>query len=97
MRLRSVLQHTRAVMCARWNPERRGSLALSCGSGGLYLWSDEWVSEGAGGGTAARDEGDADADTDVDGELAECVGVPASKSSPRESIWESIGLCYELC
>ncbi|KAF7799243.1 hypothetical protein EIP86_010475 [Pleurotus ostreatoroseus] len=60
--LRSVLIHTQSVVKATWNPVRKGSLALCCSGGGLYLWSDEWVGEG--------DDGDSD-------EVAECVGVPA--------------------
>ncbi|KAF9022969.1 YVTN repeat-like/Quino protein amine dehydrogenase [Hymenopellis radicata] len=30
---------------ARWNPERKGSLAVCCGSPSLYTWSDEWIGE----------------------------------------------------
>ncbi|KAH9942622.1 YVTN repeat-like/Quino protein amine dehydrogenase [Amylocystis lapponica] len=44
-RLRTVLQHARPVACAAWNPVRRGSLALCCGAGGVYLWSDEWAEQ----------------------------------------------------
>ncbi|KAI0067787.1 YVTN repeat-like/Quino protein amine dehydrogenase [Artomyces pyxidatus] len=44
--LRSVLVHTKPVLHARWNPVRRGSLALNCGERALYMWSDEWVGEG---------------------------------------------------
>ncbi|KAH7912567.1 WD repeat-containing protein 8 [Hygrophoropsis aurantiaca] len=45
-RLRCVLQHARPVLHARWNPVRKGSLALCCGSSSIYTWSDEWVGEG---------------------------------------------------
>ncbi|EGO05153.1 hypothetical protein SERLA73DRAFT_118703 [Serpula lacrymans var. lacrymans S7.3] len=48
-RLRCVLSHTRAVQAAQWNPVRRGSLAMCCGAGCMYTWSDEWVGEGEGG------------------------------------------------
>ncbi|KAK2465350.1 hypothetical protein APHAL10511_002704 [Amanita phalloides] len=43
--LRSVLIHTQPVSQARWNPVRKGSLALCCGSQSVYTWSDEWVGE----------------------------------------------------
>ncbi|KAI0053377.1 YVTN repeat-like/Quino protein amine dehydrogenase [Auriscalpium vulgare] len=43
--LRSVLIHSRPVLQARWNPMRRGSLAMSCGERAVYMWSDEWVGE----------------------------------------------------
>jgi len=45
-RLHSVLVHSRAVLSARWNPVRKGSLAVCTGSGSMYVWSDEWVGEG---------------------------------------------------
>ena len=45
-KLSSVLVHSKAVTSARWNPVRKGSLAISTGSGSMYLWSDEWVGEG---------------------------------------------------
>jgi len=45
-KLKSVLIHSKPVLQAKWNPVRRGSLALCCGSGSMYLWSDEWVGEG---------------------------------------------------
>ncbi|KAJ7932521.1 quinon protein alcohol dehydrogenase-like superfamily [Mycena leptocephala] len=44
-RLRTVLLHSRAVMHARWNPVRKGSMALCCGVQSLYIWSDEWLGE----------------------------------------------------
>ncbi|KAJ6574989.1 YVTN repeat-like/Quino protein amine dehydrogenase [Mycena capillaripes] len=44
-RLCTVLLHTRPVMHARWNPVRKGSLALCCGAQSLYMWSDEWLGE----------------------------------------------------
>jgi len=43
--LRSVLIHTQPVLHVQWNPVRKGSLALCCGSRGAYTWSDEWVGE----------------------------------------------------
>jgi hypothetical protein len=45
-RLRSVLLHSSAVMHAHWNPVRQGRLALTCGGQAMYLWSEEWISEG---------------------------------------------------
>lgn len=68
-RLRSVLLHSQPVVKAAWNPVRKGSLALSCSGGGLYLWSDEWVGDG--------EDGDGE-------EVAECVGVPARKHRPNQ-------------
>ena len=41
-RLRSVLLHTQPVLHARWNPVRKGSLALCCGIQSVCIWSDEW-------------------------------------------------------
>lgn len=63
-KLRSVLIHSQAVTSTRWNPVRRGILAVCTGNGSLYLWSDEWVGE--------------EAETDECEEVAECIGVPAS-------------------
>jgi hypothetical protein len=61
-RLRTVLLHSQPVLHARWNPARKGNLALCCGNQSVYTWSDEW-------------QGDSG-----DEEMAECIGVPASKS-----------------
>lgn len=44
-RLRSVLLHSLPVLNARWNPVRKGSLVLCCGTQSVYIWSDEWVGE----------------------------------------------------
>lgn len=33
------------MLHVQWNPVRKGSLALCCGSRGAYTWSDEWVGE----------------------------------------------------
>ncbi|KAJ3734718.1 WD repeat-containing protein 8 [Lentinula guzmanii] len=44
-RLRSVLLHSQAISQARWNPARKGSLALCCGNKSVYTWSDEWENE----------------------------------------------------
>ncbi|KAJ7293460.1 quinon protein alcohol dehydrogenase-like superfamily [Mycena rebaudengoi] len=44
-KLRAVLLHSRPVLHARWNPVRKGSLALCCGAQSLYMWSDEWLGE----------------------------------------------------
>lgn len=41
-RLRTVLLHTQPLLHARWNPVRKGSLALCCGIQSVYIWSDEW-------------------------------------------------------
>lgn len=45
-RLRSVLLHARPILHARWNPVRKGSLALCTRGQSVYTWSDEWVGEG---------------------------------------------------
>ncbi|KIY70948.1 WD40 repeat-like protein [Cylindrobasidium torrendii FP15055 ss-10] len=45
-RLRSILLHDRPVRNVRWNPARKGSLAICCGAAAIYTWSDEWVGEG---------------------------------------------------
>ena len=44
-KLRSVLLHSNPVTAAKWNPIRKSSLAVCCGSGSLYLWSDEWIGD----------------------------------------------------
>lgn len=44
-RLRCVLQHQKAVLSARWNPVRKGNLAICCGTQSIYTWSDEWEGE----------------------------------------------------
>ncbi|KAH6916844.1 WD repeat-containing protein 8 [Coprinopsis sp. MPI-PUGE-AT-0042] len=43
--LRTVLIHSQPILYARWNPVRRGNLALCCGNQAVFTWSDEWVSE----------------------------------------------------
>ncbi|EIW86833.1 WD repeat-containing protein 8 [Coniophora puteana RWD-64-598 SS2] len=45
-KLRCVLANSRPIVQCRWNPIRKGSLALCCGEGSVYTWSNEWVSEG---------------------------------------------------
>ncbi|KAI6108473.1 WD repeat-containing protein 8 [Pisolithus croceorrhizus] len=45
-RLRCVLQHQKPVLNARWNPVRKGNLAICCGTQSIYTWSDEWEGEG---------------------------------------------------
>lgn len=45
-RLRSVLLHARPILHGRWNPVRKGSLALCTRGQSVYTWSDEWVGEG---------------------------------------------------
>ncbi|KAF8912983.1 WD repeat-containing protein 8 [Gymnopilus junonius] len=44
-KLRTVLLHSQPVLHARWNPVRKGSLALCCGTQSIYIWSDEWQGE----------------------------------------------------
>ncbi len=44
-KLRTVLIHSQPVIHARWNPVRKGSLALCCANQSIYIWSDEWHSE----------------------------------------------------
>lgn len=63
-KLRSVLIHASPVIAAKWNPVRKGNLVITCGSGSIYLWSDEWI----------KDE-----ETGETEEVAECVGIPASE------------------
>jgi hypothetical protein len=63
-KLRSVLVHSRPVLHALWNPVRKGSLAICCGTRSLYTWSDEWLTDGG---------------TGEEVEMAECIGVPASE------------------
>lgn len=67
--LRTVLLQTRSILAVRWNPVRPGSLALCCGEGGIYTWSNEWSS------------GDRDPDKKDDEEMAECIGVPTRMTS----------------
>ncbi|KAF9462116.1 WD repeat-containing protein 8 [Collybia nuda] len=45
-KLRTVLVHSQPVLHARWNPIRKGNLALCCGTQSIYIWSDEWLGEG---------------------------------------------------
>ncbi|KAF9015498.1 WD repeat-containing protein 8 [Cyathus striatus] len=45
-KLRTLLLHSEPVLHARWNPVRKGSLALCSGVQSVYIWSDEWVGEG---------------------------------------------------
>jgi hypothetical protein len=72
-RLATVLLHTRTITNAKWNPRRPGALAICCGIGALYTWSDEWIGE-------AGPE-----------EMAECVGIPASRFDVRELSWSPDG------
>ncbi|KAL1942337.1 hypothetical protein VTO73DRAFT_6401 [Trametes versicolor] len=83
-RLRTVLLHTQSVSTARWNPDpaRAGRLAVACASQSVYLWSDEWVPEPSSSSAAPSDE---------DGEVAECVGVPAQKFETRDVRWAPDG------
>jgi hypothetical protein len=47
-KLRCVLMHAQPVLNARWNPLRKGHMAICCGVGSLFTWSDEWVNEDGG-------------------------------------------------
>ena len=67
-KLRCVLVQARAVLSAKWNPVRKGSLILCTGSRSVYIWSDEWAGD-----TTAEDGSEAEGGED----MAECVGVPA--------------------
>ena len=69
--LRTVLLQTRSILAVRWNPVRPGSLALCCGEGGIYTWSNEWSSD------------DKEPDKKDDEEMAECIGVPTRMTSFR--------------
>ncbi|CAL1695316.1 unnamed protein product [Somion occarium] len=75
-KLKSVLIHTNPVVAARWNPVRKGSLAISCGTGSIYLWSDEWVGDDA---------------TGESEEVAECVGIPARQFNAQDIRWAPDG------
>lgn len=44
-RLRTVLLHQQPILHARWNPVRKGSLSLCCGTQSVYTWSDEWIGD----------------------------------------------------
>ena len=44
-KLRSILMHAKPILHARWNPVRKGNLAICCGTRSMYTWSDEWVGE----------------------------------------------------
>ncbi|KAL5534433.1 hypothetical protein ACEPAG_895 [Sanghuangporus baumii] len=76
-RLRSVLIHSVPITQARWNPVRPGTLVLCCGTGGMYMWSNEWSS-------------DDDVDGE-DEEIAECIGIPAKKFQLRNVQWAPDG------
>ncbi|PSR83107.1 hypothetical protein PHLCEN_2v5911 [Hermanssonia centrifuga] len=76
-RLKTVLLHSKPVVSAQWNPVRKGSLAISCGSGGMYMWSDEWVGENGG-----NNESE---------EVAECIGIPARQFEARDIKWAPDG------
>ncbi|KAJ3491056.1 hypothetical protein NLI96_g993 [Meripilus lineatus] len=76
-KLRSVLLHSNPVTAAKWNPLRKSSLAVCCGSGSLYLWSDEWIGD--------------DEDSGESEEVAECVGVPARQFETRDVRWSPDG------
>lgn len=45
-RLRCLLIHLKPVIRAQWNPIRKGSLVICCGTQSVFTWSDEWVGEG---------------------------------------------------
>lgn len=78
-KLRSVLLHAAAVTSVAWNPVRKGALACATGGGAVYLWSDEWVSGEAAGGSGQAEE------------VAECVGVPARKFAACALRWAPDG------
>ena len=67
-KLRCVLVQARAVLSAKWNPVRKGSLILCTGSRSVYIWSDEWVGDTTVEGGEESEGGE---------DMAECVGVPA--------------------
>ncbi|PCH34697.1 YVTN repeat-like/Quino protein amine dehydrogenase [Wolfiporia cocos MD-104 SS10] len=84
-KLRTVLVHAGIVACVRWNPVRKGSLAVCTGGGAVYLWSDEWVNDGDGEQTQGEggvNEGDG---------VAECVGVPAKRFATHYLRWAPDG------
>lgn len=85
-RLRTVLLHTQPVSTARWNPDptRAGRLAVACASQSVYLWSDEWVPEPSASPSPSPP-------SEEDGEVAECVGVPAQKFETRDVRWAPDG------
>ncbi|TDL28690.1 WD repeat-containing protein 8 [Rickenella mellea] len=78
VKLRSVLLQTNPIIQARWNPVRGGRLALCCGGGGMYMWSNEWSTE----------EGEGHA---TEEEVAECIGIPAKQFQVRDLKWAPDG------
>ncbi|KAI5122576.1 hypothetical protein M0805_004793 [Coniferiporia weirii] len=78
-KLRSVLLHSGTVIRAHWNPVRSGALVVSCGGGGLYMWSNEWSSSDPGGGDEDEEE------------IAECIGIPAKNFQLRDVRWAPDG------
>ncbi|KAG8714579.1 hypothetical protein FRC08_011727 [Ceratobasidium sp. 394] len=75
--LRTVLLHASAVARACWNPVRAETLALCCSRPGVYIWtaSNDWISEGG----------------ELDGEGAECMGVPGQELNVRDVRWAPDG------
>ncbi|PPQ63010.1 hypothetical protein CVT24_006116 [Panaeolus cyanescens] len=43
--LRTVLIQSQHALQAKWNPVRKGHLAVCCGNSSVYTWSDEWIGE----------------------------------------------------
>lgn len=66
-KLQTVLLQSKPILHSQWNPVRPGSLALCCGTGGFYTWSNEWSSDDLSGSSGGNEE------------VAECIGIPAGK------------------
>ncbi|QRV91033.1 WD40 domain-containing protein [Ceratobasidium sp. AG-Ba] len=75
--LRTVLLHASPVARACWNPVRAETLVICCARPGMYIWTaaSDWISE----------EGD------MDGEGAECMGVPGQELNVRDVRWAPDG------
>lgn len=58
---------------------RKSNLVITCGTGSIYLWSDEWI----------KDE-----ETGETEEVAECVGIPASECPCLGLPWYMIAMRF---
>lgn len=65
----TVLLMSRPVRDVEWHPLHPRRLGWVCGTGGLFSWSGDWVTEDEDG-------------TEAVGGLAECIGIPNRSSAP---------------